>query len=36
MDGWVEACIITLTGRPRRLPLPLRELLTPFLVETDT
>ena len=36
MDGWIEACIITLTGRPRRLPLPLRELLTPFLVETDT
>ena len=36
MDGWVEACIITLTGRPRRLPLPLRDLLTPFLVETDT
>jgi acyl-CoA thioester hydrolase len=36
MDGWIEACIITLTGRPRRLPQSLRDLLTPFLVETDT
>ncbi|MES2256851.1 MAG: YbgC/FadM family acyl-CoA thioesterase [Pseudomonadota bacterium] len=36
MDGWIEACIITLTGRPRRLPKSLRDLLTPFLVETDT
>ncbi len=36
MDGRIEACIITLTGKPRRLPLSLRDLLTPFLVETDT
>jgi len=36
MDGWIQACIITLTGRPRRLPQSLRDLLTPFLVETDT
>jgi acyl-CoA thioester hydrolase len=36
MDGWIEACVITLTGRPRRLPQSLRDLLTPFLVETDT
>jgi acyl-CoA thioester hydrolase len=36
MDGRIEACIITLTGKPRRLPASLRALLTPFLVETDT
>ncbi len=36
MDGRIEACIITLTGKPRRLPASLRHLLTPFLVETDT
>jgi acyl-CoA thioester hydrolase len=36
MEGRIEACIITLTGRPRRLPALLRDLLTPFLVETDT
>lgn len=35
-DGRIEACIITLTGKPRRLPQALRDLLTPFLVETDT
>ena len=35
-DGRIEACIITLKGRPRRLPVSLRHLLTPFLVETDT
>jgi acyl-CoA thioester hydrolase len=36
MEGRIEACIITLTGKPRRLPISLRDLLTPFLVETDT
>ena len=36
MDGWIQACIITLKGQPRRLPQSLRDLLTPFLVETDT
>jgi len=36
MDGWIQACIITLKGQPRRLPQALRDLLTPFLVETDT
>ena len=36
MEGRIEACIITLTGKPRRLPQTLRDLLTPFLVETDT
>jgi acyl-CoA thioester hydrolase len=36
VDGRIQACIITLTGKPRRLPASLRDLLTPFLVETDT
>ncbi|HEX7743633.1 MAG TPA: thioesterase family protein, partial [Sphingobium sp.] len=36
VDGRIQACIITLTGKPRRLPETLRDLLTPFLVETDT
>jgi acyl-CoA thioester hydrolase len=36
VEGRIEACIITLTGKPRRLPASLRDLLTPFLVETDT
>ena len=36
VEGRIEACIITLTGRPRRLPQSLRDLLTPFLIETDT
>ena len=36
MNGWIQACIITLKGQPRRLPQSLRDLLTPFLVETDT
>jgi acyl-CoA thioester hydrolase len=36
VEGRIEACIVTLTGRPRRLPQSLRDLLTPFLVETDT
>src|SRR5437868_1767954 len=36
MDGWIQACITTLKGQPRRLPQSLRDLLTPFLVETDT
>jgi acyl-CoA thioester hydrolase len=36
VDGQIEACIVTLKGRPRRLPEQLRDLLTPFLSETDT
>ena len=36
VEGRIEACIVTLTGRPRRLPESLRALLTPFLVESDT
>jgi acyl-CoA thioester hydrolase len=36
VDGQIEACIVTLRGRPRRLPTELCALLTPFLSETDT
>jgi acyl-CoA thioester hydrolase len=32
--GQVEACIITLTGRPRRIPQDVREKLAPFLSES--
>lgn len=34
--GVVEACIITLTGKPRRIPAVMREKLAPYLVETNT
>jgi acyl-CoA thioester hydrolase len=36
MEGEVEACIITLNGKPRRIPGEVREKLLPFLVETNT
>lgn len=36
VEGRIEACIVTLKGQPRRLPVELRTLLTPFLSETDT
>ncbi|MBV8799360.1 MAG: YbgC/FadM family acyl-CoA thioesterase [Alphaproteobacteria bacterium] len=32
--GRVEACIITLSGKPRRIPQMLREKLSPFVLET--
>jgi acyl-CoA thioester hydrolase len=32
--GAVEACIITLTGKPRRIPSEMRAKLLPFLCET--
>ncbi len=32
--GQVEACIITLAGKPRRIPEEMREKLAPLLVET--
>jgi len=35
-DARIEACIITLTGRPRRIPQHIRDLLTPFLNETGS
>jgi acyl-CoA thioester hydrolase len=33
--GEVEACVITLTGKPRRIPEEFRKLLAPFLVKTN-
>ena len=32
--GMVEACIITLMGKPRRIPQDTRDKLSPFLLET--
>jgi len=34
--GFVEACIMTLTGKPRRIPADLRDKLLPFLCETGS
>jgi acyl-CoA thioester hydrolase len=31
--GTVEACIITLSGKPRRIPEDVRDKLAPFLYE---
>jgi acyl-CoA thioester hydrolase len=36
VEGRIEACIITLTGKPRRIPQRLRDLLSPFLYEPDS
>jgi acyl-CoA thioester hydrolase len=33
VEGRIEACIVTLTGRPRRVPDAVRNLLTPLLCE---
>ena len=33
VKGRIEACIVTLTGRPRRVPDAVRNLLTPLLCE---
>jgi acyl-CoA thioester hydrolase len=35
VEGWVEACIVTLSGKPRRIPSDVREMLRPYLVETN-
>jgi acyl-CoA thioester hydrolase len=35
-DGRIEACIVTLTGKPRRIAQEIRDLLMPFLYETET
>jgi acyl-CoA thioester hydrolase len=32
-DATIEACVITLGGRPRRIPQDLRDLLAPYLIE---
>jgi acyl-CoA thioester hydrolase len=34
-DGRIEACIVTLTGKPRRIAQDIRDLLMPFLYETE-
>lgn len=34
--GRIEACIITLSGKPRRIPQDMRDKLAPFLDKTDT
>jgi acyl-CoA thioester hydrolase len=34
--GRIEACIITLGGKPRRIPQEIRDKLAPFLYETVT
>jgi acyl-CoA thioester hydrolase len=33
--GHIEACLITLSGRPRRIPQDVRDRLLPFLSETN-
>jgi acyl-CoA thioester hydrolase len=35
VTGRVEACIITLTGKPRRIPESMRAKLLPLLCETE-
>jgi acyl-CoA thioester hydrolase len=34
--GKVEACIITLSGKPRRIPTEIRKVLEPLVIETET
>jgi acyl-CoA thioester hydrolase len=36
VEGRIEACITTLTGKPRRMPKNVLETLAPFLVAEDT
>ena len=36
VEGRVEACIATLTGKPRRLPKNIQQTLAPFLVADET
>jgi acyl-CoA thioester hydrolase len=36
VEGRIEACLITLTGKPRRIPEAVRDLLSPFLYEPDS
>jgi len=36
VSGRIEACITTLTGRPRRLPKIVQETLAPFLTAEET
>jgi len=34
VHGRVEACVMTLTGKPRRIPQSVRDKLLPYLLET--
>ena len=36
VEGRIEACITTLTGKPRRLPKYVQETLAPFLTADET
>jgi acyl-CoA thioester hydrolase len=36
VQGRIEACITTLTGKPRRLPQNVQETLAPFLTPEET
>ena len=36
VEGRIEACITTLTGKPRRLPKNVAEILAPFLTPEET
>jgi acyl-CoA thioester hydrolase len=36
VEGRIEACITTLTGKPRRLPKNVLQTLAPFLVADET
>jgi len=36
VEGRIEACITTLTGKPRRLPKNVFETLAPFCVADET
>ncbi|MBV8978490.1 MAG: YbgC/FadM family acyl-CoA thioesterase [Alphaproteobacteria bacterium] len=36
VEGRIEACLITLSGKVRRIPPEVRDRLAPFLSETET
>lgn len=36
VEGRIEACITTLTGKPRRLPKKVQETLAPFVTPDET
>ena len=36
VEGRIEACITTLTGKPRRLPKKVQETLAPFITPDET
>jgi acyl-CoA thioester hydrolase len=36
VEGRIEACIVTLSGKPRRIPAHVNAALAPFVVETIT